>query len=139
MNTTDTLLATVAKTVVTGKAYIKSVKIQAAAPVTVSFYDSAGNAVTWARPTYTRRTVTGAQSGSVSQQDCCGSPAVTINTTGATDVEATVTGATVALPVIANTLDGCCCELGGLVVAKGLTALSTGDASIIIEWDSNLP
>ena len=140
MITTTAITGAAALTLITGRILVHKITVQSADPSIVKFYDSVGNAVTWVRPTYSHRVITSGETDTITQQDCCGSPEVDIDVTGATDESATVSGATVALTEIASVTDGCCCNPAtGLICLKGLTALGNVNATVIVEWSNNLP
>lgn len=141
MRTTVTAVtAAIPLTLLTGQIYIHKITYQSATPGIVKFYDSVGNAVTWSAPAYSHNVFASGVASTVTQQDCCGSPEVDIETTGATvTATAVAANATEALPEVASLADGCGCVVGGLVIKHGLTALATVTGTVIVEWSPNLP
>lgn len=132
---TDTIVAATAKTILTGRATIAKVTVQSATPGVFSFYDSVGNIITWSRPTYTKRQLTGGQTAVVAQPACSGAQVANITRTGQTETTVTVAAApTAALPKLASIPEGCCCCEGELFVKHGLTVVGTVAATVIVEY-----
>lgn len=135
---TFALTANTALTVLTGKLFIRRVQVQSVDPSITSFYDSVGNATTWARPSYSHRTIADGQTISPSEVDCVTGQTNTINVNGYTDTSGTVGGATVARDVITSIQDGPLSAAGSFPVTNGLTAVCTTNATLIVDFEENL-